>query len=102
MDKTPTKTEILHFLSQEKEQFETRFRINKIGLFGSYARGEETENSDIDLLIEFYPNTENLFEIKTALKELMKAEFGKEAHLCREKYIKPYFRPRILQSAIIV
>lgn len=98
----PTKSAILQFLSQEKEQFETRFRIAKIGLFGSYARGEETEHSDIDILVEFYPNTENLSEIKSSLKQFIKTAFEKEVHIAREKYLKPYFREQILQSAIII
>ncbi len=85
----PTKSDILLFLSQEKEQFETRFRIAKIGLFGSYARGEETEDSDIDIIVEFYPNTENLSEIKASLKQIIKTAFEKEVHIGR-KYSKPY------------
>lgn len=97
-----TKSTILQFLSQEKEQFETRFRIAKIGLFGSYARGEETENSDIDIIVEFYPNTENLSEIKASLKEIIKSTFDRDVDICREKYLKPYYRNQILQSAIYV
>ncbi len=102
MYKTPSKSDILQFLSQEKEQFETRFRIAKIGLFGSYARGEETENSDIDIIVEFYPNTENLSEIKASLKEIIKNAFERDVDICREKYLKPYYRNQILQSAIYV
>ncbi len=100
--KKPTKSDILQFLSQEKEQFETRFRIAKIGLFGSYARGEETEDSDIDIIVEFYPNTENLSEIKASLKEIIKSTFDRDVDICREKYLKPYYRNQILQSAIYV
>ena len=100
--KAPTKSAILQFLSQEKEQFETRFRIAKIGLFGSFARGEETEDSDIDIIVEFYPNTENLNEIKTSLKEIIRTAFERDVDICREKYLKPYYRNQILQSAIYV
>ncbi|MCC6280711.1 MAG: nucleotidyltransferase domain-containing protein [Saprospiraceae bacterium] len=100
--KNPTKSAILQFLSQEKEQFEARFRIAKIGLFGSYALGEETEHSDIDILVEFYPNTENLSEIKSSLKQFIKTAFEKEVNIAREKYLKPYFREQILRSAIII
>ena len=102
MHKKPTKSDILLFLTQEKEQFETRFRIAKIGLFGSYARGEETEDSDIDIIVEFYPNTENLSEIKASLKQIIKTAFEKEVQIAREKYLKPYFREQILRSAIII
>ena len=98
----PTKSAILQFLSQEKEQFETRFRIARIGLFGSYARGEETADSDIDIIVEFYPNTENLSEIKASLQQIIQTAFEKKVHIAREKYLKSYFREQILQSAIII
>ncbi|MDO8365396.1 MAG: nucleotidyltransferase domain-containing protein [Saprospiraceae bacterium] len=97
-----SKTDILNFLSQEKRQLETKFRVTKIGLLGSYARGEETEESDIDIILEFLPQTENLSEIKLSLKELIKKEFGKNVDICREKYLKPYYRNQILKSAIFV
>lgn len=97
-----SKSEILNFLSQEKVHLERQFRVSKIGLFGSYARGEETADSDIDIILEFLPHTENLFEIKLSLKELIKKEFGKNVDICREKYLKPYYRNQILKSAIYV
>lgn len=43
--------------SNENEIFS--FGIKSIGLFGSYVRDEQTENSDIDILIEFEPEKEN-------------------------------------------
>jgi predicted nucleotidyltransferase len=97
-----SKSDILNFLSKEKEQLETKFRVSKIGLFGSYARGEETAESDIDIILEFFPKTENLTDLKFALKALIKKEFGKDVDICREKYLKPYYRTQILKSAIYV
>lgn len=97
-----TKSDILSFLTKRKLEFENKYRVSKIGLFGSYARGEETENSDIDIILEFFPSTENLTEIKSALQNIIGQQFGKEVDICREKYIKPYYRKQILQSAIYV
>jgi predicted nucleotidyltransferase len=97
-----SKAEILDFLSREKGHFESEFRVVKIGLFGSYARGEETEDSDIDIILDFMPRTENLSELKFSLKELIMNEFGKNVDICREKYLKPYYRTQILKSAIYV
>ncbi len=97
-----SKYSMLAFLSKEKPQLERQFRVSKIGLFGSYARGEETEESDIDIILEFLPHTENLSEIKLSLKELIKKEFGKNVDICREKYLKPYYRTQVLKSAIFV
>jgi uncharacterized protein len=97
-----SKSDILNFLAKEKEYLETEFRVSKIGLFGSYTRGEETAESDIDIILEFLPKTENLTGIKISLKELIKKEFGKNVDICREKYLKPYYRTQILKSAIYV
>jgi predicted nucleotidyltransferase len=47
-----TKEQILDFLKQHKQEMNDRFGVTKIGLFGSYVRGEEREDSDIDVAIE--------------------------------------------------
>ena len=94
--------EILTYLKNEKQEFAERFNIIKLGLFGSYALNQQTENSDIDLLIEFAPNTDALSEKKAAIKEAIESRFHKKVDLCREKYIKSYFKQQILDSAIYV
>jgi predicted nucleotidyltransferase len=96
------KDQILSFLRAIKAQLIADYQIAKIGLFGSFARSEETADSDIDILVEFQPNTENLAEKKSKLKALIAAQFNRKVDLCREKYIKPYFKSQILQSTIYV
>jgi len=94
--------EILTFLRERKDELFSDYQLIKIGLFGSFARDEGTEDSDIDLIVEFEPNTENLSEKKSKIKLLVAKRFDREVDLCREKYIKPYFKSQILQSAIYV
>lgn len=53
---------ILSFLEQRKSELFSEYQLIRIGLFGSFARNEATEDSDIDLLVEFEPDTENLSE----------------------------------------
>jgi len=48
----PTKKEILRFLRKNKDLLKREFDVDSIMLFGSYARGEETPESDIDVLIK--------------------------------------------------
>lgn len=45
------KTDILNFLREHKKELQTNFGIQEIALFGSCARDEQREDSDIDLLI---------------------------------------------------
>ena len=52
-----TKQEVLNYLSSHKEKFQKEFGINKIGLFGSFARDQATLSSDIDLVIEMNPKS---------------------------------------------
>ena len=40
-------------LAQNKQILADRFKVSRIGIFGSYARGEQTPESDIDILVEF-------------------------------------------------
>lgn len=46
------KNEIVDYLKAHKEEFRKRFQISRIALFGSYARGENREDSDVDIAIE--------------------------------------------------
>lgn len=62
--------------------------VQRAWLFGSYARGEQREDSDIDILVAFDPNV-GLFKyaaIYTDLKELL----GREVDLVQEGALKPY------------
>lgn len=46
------KEDIINFISVHKAEFQQKYGVNKIGLFGSYARGETFEGSDIDIVVE--------------------------------------------------
>jgi predicted nucleotidyltransferase len=97
-----TQGEILDFLAQNKNYFRDRFGITKIGLFGSYARDEQSSDSDIDLIVEFEKNTPNLYDVKIAIKEYIKEKLKCEVDIAREKYIKSIYRDSILKETIYV
>ena len=82
--------------------FYKQFNIIKIGIFGSYARNEQTENSDIDIIIEMPRGTEDIFEKKQLLKDMLKTQFHREVDICRERAIKPLFKEMILKDTIYV
>lgn len=95
-----TKDQILTFLAQNKKLFRDEYHIIRIGLFGSYARGEQNPSSDIDVIVEFEENTPNLYELKIQLKEFFQIQLGVNADICREKFIKPRIKKSILKEAI--
>ena len=45
------RSHILNFLSANKQDISRKYRLKKLGIFGSYARGEQTTESDLDLLL---------------------------------------------------
>ena len=95
-----TKEQILSFLSQNKKLFRDYYHIVRIGLFGSYARGDQNINSDIDLLVEFEDNTQDLYDLKLQLKDFFMTKLGIKVDVCREKYIKPRIKKSILEETI--
>ena len=97
-----TKGEILDFLARNKEYFRDRYGVTKIGLFGSYARDEQTSGSDLDLVVEFEKNTPNLYDLKREIKEFIKRSLNLNADIAREKYIKPIYKDSILKETIYV
>ena len=96
------KKEILDFIRREKENLLRKYHLTKIGLFGSFARDEQKAGSDIDLIVEFEPGTENLYEIKEEIRKVFQEQFHSEIDVCREKYIKPYYKEQILEDAIFI
>jgi len=66
-----TKDDILNELSKNRSYIEKNFEVSKIGLFGSYAKGNQTEDSDIDIYVEFKHKTfDNLAGLWNYLEEL--------------------------------
>ena len=97
-----TRDQILTFLSQNKKLFRDRSHIVRLGLFGSYARGDQNIHSDIDLLVEFEENTQDLYDLKLQLKDFFRNKLGIEIDICREKYIKPRIKKSILKETVYV
>ena len=81
---------IINYLTEHKEQFKKDFGITKIGLFGSYARNEAKNDSDIDILIELKKDLTDIYEKKSLLKEIMEKAFNKKVdiYLIEEKLNK--------------
>jgi predicted nucleotidyltransferase len=97
-----TKEELLHFLQIHKKELQEKFNITQLGVFGSFARNEVTTESDIDLLVDFKPQTPNLYAIKKELKGWLRARLGRSVDLCRIKFIREPLRTHLLTDAVYV
>ena len=77
-------------------------RPGKIVLFGSFARSEQTAQSDIDLIIELDAPDTDVYLLKNSIREFIASRFNRGVNLAREKYLRPYARDMILKEAIFV
>lgn len=90
--------DILEYIRQHKEEL-LQFGVEKIGLFGSYVRGNNTVNSDVDILVKF-GNTNSKFYSYFNLKNYLQDRLHLEIDLCREEDIRKEFREDILRGVI--
>ena len=92
--------ELLLFENEQIKELLKQNAVSKLGVFGSSARNEETDESDIDLLVEF-SKTQGLLAVIKLERELEKI-LGKKIDLVTEKSISPYLRSRILKELKII
>lgn len=95
------KNDILNQIHAIKEILMEKYGVTKIGLFGSYARDEQTENSDIDIAVELQENKKTLRTF-FALKRELETLFGKDVDLGIESTLKPIAKQYILKEIIYV
>jgi predicted nucleotidyltransferase len=76
------------------------FHPVKIGIFGSTARGENTESSDIDILYQL-KDTVGLLNI-IGIKDSLEEKLNKNVDLVSEKYIHPDIKPYIMNDLKII
>ncbi len=92
-----TKELIKQRISQNKNHL-LGFGVDLIGLFGSYVRGEQHENSDIDILISFKEGEEtfnNFMDLCYFLEKIFKNE---EVEIVTKNGLSPYIGPKILKE----
>lgn len=92
--------EIMTFLKEHKAEIEEKFGATRIGLAGSYARGEATEESDIDIVVEL--QSENKFRSFFYLLYYLQDALGKRVDLVTESSLKPIVRKEILKDILYV
>ncbi|PZO44254.1 MAG: nucleotidyltransferase [Pseudanabaena frigida] len=90
---------ILNELRDLKLELRDRYKVTKIGVFGSVARNEANEESDIDIVVEMEPNILK----RIGLKKELEAKFGKEVDVIRYWYgMNKYLKARIERDVIYV
>ena len=97
-----TQSDILSYLSEHKEEFFQKFGLVKLGIFGSFGRGEAREDSDIDIIIELDNDIDDIYRKKLAFKHELETYFQRKVDIAREKYLKPLAKQSIMNDTIYV
>ncbi len=83
-----------------KPVLKARFKVEIIGIFGSYVRGEQKRKSDLDILVEFF-ETPSLFEF-VELEDFLSQKLGVKVDLVMRDALKPRIRDSILNEAVYI
>ena len=100
MSQPLTTADIIQVLRQQKSLLREKFYVKSIGLFGSFARGEANENSDIDFLVEFEVGNLDYYSIHRNLNDFLSGEFKRDVDIAVSKSLKPFYKDAILKQAV--
>jgi len=79
-----------------------RFQVETMGVFGSYSRGEQKDNSDIDILVTFTePNDIDLLDF-IEIKQFLRRKLKVKVDLVQKSALKPIIKDKILEETIYI
>lgn len=93
-----TREKIITFLKEHKKEFQQKYCVEKIALFGSYARDEANDKSDIDIIVSMPSN----FDVYYDFKEYLEAAFQKKVDLGLEKNIRAFIAKEMQKDIVYV
>ena len=97
-EKTKDAAYFTKILRQYLPELSKKYSISYLGIFGSYIRGEQKEDSDLDVLVEF-SKTPDLFEF-IGLKQDLSDMLGVKVDLAMKSSLKPTIGERILEEVM--
>jgi predicted nucleotidyltransferase len=94
MEPVSTKAEVFRRLSSRGDAIRAS-GVVRLGLFGSFVRGNPSVDSDVDILVEFDPSRKN-FDNYWRLSELLEHELSRPVDLLTRESLSRHIGPRIL------
>lgn len=93
-----TLEEIKRLLTDKKSVLQEKYRVKELGIFGSYIREEQTETSDVDLLVEFseIPSLLKFVNLENYLSDSL----GVKVDLVHKSGLKPRIGKRIIAEVV--
>ena len=95
-----TLAEIRQWVEQNKAVSQERYHVSELGLFGSYVRNEQTDTSDVDLLVEFSKTPSLLRFIN--LENYLSDNLGVKVDLVHKAGLKSRIGARILSEVVFL
>jgi len=91
---------VIRKLKETESLLKSKYGVERIGIFGSVVRNEQTEESDVDLLVEFRetPSLVKYMQLKFFLEDVL----GKRVDLVVEGALKPRIRDKVLEEVVYV
>ena len=91
---------VIEVLREHRETLAERFGVTRLALFGSFARDQATESSDVDILVGFDgpATSKSYFGVQFYLEDLL----GRRVDLVTTKALRPRFRPCVERDAVHV
>lgn len=91
--------EIKDIINRHRQELEERFKVKSIAIFGSYARGDQTPESDIDIMVEFRAPVGFLFiHLADYLEQILETKVD----LLTREAVKPNRRRYIMEELVYV
>lgn len=94
-----TRSEVLVILREHKRELAEKYGVTRLGIFGSVARAENSEISDVDVIVEMPPNYSQMVHMKAELETLLHAPVDLIRY---QRYLSDFFKQRLDQEAIYV
>ena len=93
-----SRDEVLKILTSQKSSLLEAYQITRLGIFSSYARCQQTDDSDIDVLVE-YENAPTLYKI-IELRDYLSELFSVKVDVVTKNGLKERIRERVLAEVI--
>lgn len=91
---------IIRTIKDLREQVRREYKAEIVGIFGSYARGEQKESSDVDILVKFLDRA-TLFDL-VGLGDFLEEKLHVKVDIVSERAVRPELKEQIFQEVIAV
>ncbi|MEP0761263.1 MAG: nucleotidyltransferase family protein [Chloroflexota bacterium] len=92
--------QLLVLLGKLKPELSARYRVREIGLFGSFVRAQQSEASDIDILVDFDENAD-LFDL-VGLALFLEERLQRKVDVVSKSALREELRESVLQEVVLV